>query len=167
MSEEDYYISVEILLSDSETGEMFPFTLSISQFWGWYDTITRWGLEQALEMAAYSATLVKHELVEKGPHGAITVTGQLPDQDHAYLRKMLEALKAYGDRFSNRNEYVLALSYDLLSRREWTRDQALRFAQNMLDPTISADAWRRRVDRWAGREGKPAIGLTKGRPRKT
>ena len=166
MSEKDDDLSVGVLLSNLETGEIFPFTLSLEQFWGWYDVITRWGLDQALEMAVYSAMLVKSELVEKGPYGTITVKGQLPDQDRAYLREFLEELKAYGDHFKDKSEHVLSLSYDQLSRRAWTREQALRFARNLLDSSITAEAWRRRVDRWAEREGKPALGLTRGRPRK-
>lgn len=156
MSNEDWETSVGILLTDPETGDDFPHLLSLPVFWGWYTVIVSQGIDQALEMAAFAGALVRHDLVDKRDGGTF-VKGGLPQEERAYLRRMLECLKDMGDRNKDKETHALQISYEVLGRKDWTRKQAARFASNVLGREISTDTWRKRVDRWAQRQGKPKV----------
>lgn len=149
--DEDEDPGLDIVLIHFETRTHFR-PISMAVLWSWYDAISSWGIDGAHEMAIQSAKQL--------------VAGELAADEHEHLRRMLEAIKHYVEKskHQSKEDHVLWTSYEMLSRREWTRAQALRFAQNILDPAITADAWRRRVDRWGQRNNKSPLGFSRGRP---
>ncbi len=59
-------------------------------------------------------------------------------------------------------EYVLEFTYNLLSRRMATHQRAAEVAALLLQrENITENAWRKKVDRWAHRTGKPPVAIYK------
>ncbi len=75
--------------------------------------------------------------------------------------------RAIQKHFKNNEEAVIAATYVGLVRDACTRSEAALFASAMLGRTITSEAWRKRVDRWAQDKSRnlPPVGLSSGRPR--
>ena len=78
----------------------------------------------------------------------------------------LRALDLHRGKLAEQEYEMLNLSYHALLNKEQTRAEVAEFASIMLGHSVSTDAWRKAVDRWAEREGLPPLGQTKRRPRK-
>ncbi len=159
--------SVTIELSiDREAAQGVNHSFPAAVFWGWYDIILSYGLDQALELASYSAAFVQSGLTEEW--GGATRRAPLPDDERAYLRSMLKKIKDIGDHEENKEEFALSMSYAFLNQPKekewrWSRKQAARFASNILGYDIKPDTWRKRLDKYIRENDLPKIELPRGK----
>ncbi len=98
---------------------------------------------------------IHHAIVQ--PDVAMT-----PENLNTTLAGTGHGLKAAADLLTR--DRLLEETYKLLSERKINRNTAATIAQDVLQEKISADAWRKAVDKWALDNGKPKLDLPHGRP---
>ncbi len=145
---------IYVVMTDPATGQGFSPAPEILVFWSWYETIKEWGIEHAHQMAIESARVGRHQLF--GEY-------KLSDEEHNSLRRWLETIKSDGDIYQDREGEALTVSYNMLQSGEWTRQRAARFAGYLLGYSIQPDAWKKRLDKWIARNGKPKLQLPRAK----
>jgi hypothetical protein len=132
-----------IAYTDPDTGETTEVTLDSAVFVVLLQVLRTWGRERALALLTFSAGLVQ-------PH--------LSTVDHQRLDYTLTAVERYVAQWDDPTELALAISYEQLRLGQLTDQQTATFASTVLDRRVTPVAWRKRVDRWARRQGLPALG---------
>lgn len=84
---------------------------------------------------------------------------QVSSKDETYDRvsATLDAVERF--RFQDTDDFLLSRSYHLLRDKKLGRAAVATVASSMLNTPISTDSWRKRVDRWAEKEGLPKVEL--------
>ncbi len=90
--------------------------------------------------------------------------GDIAPSGRSKFQEILLALLSAARRINR--DMLLEETYKLLSERKISRNTAATIAQDVLQENISADAWRKAVDKWALDNGKPKLDLPHGRPTK-
>lgn len=129
------------------TGETEPLSIPYREFFVLHQLIKIVGLEAAMKAASY-LVFVANDL-------------GLSAEQNERLHHVLEAIHSYQGP-DNETDVVL-LTYDLLSDRAISRDEAADLASDLLGRPIKSDAWRKRVDRFAEAHGLPKIEAYKRR----
>ena len=111
------------------------------------------GVEQAYQLFRFAATVAVRPWT---------------DQYEQELRQTFETILVdIEHRIRNLpdpEEQALWFSYELLRQQKTTRPRAARFASQLLGRTITAEAWRKAVNKWALENEMPDLGLPPGRP---
>ncbi len=131
-----------IAYTDPETGQTTEVVLDSGVFVVLLQVLRTWGRERALALLTFSAGLVQ-------PH--------LSALDQQRLDHTLTTVERYVAQWDNPTELALAISYEQRRLRQLTDEQTATFASAVLDRRLTAAAWRKRVDRWTGRQGLPAL----------
>ncbi len=120
-----------------------------------YDLTERAGVEQAYQLFRFAAQIAARPWTDQQEHG---------------LRQCFDAVLADIERrikeLPDPEETALWYSYELLSRQKTTRTRVARLASHLLGRPITAEAWRKAVNKWASEKGMPPLGLPPGRPQK-
>lgn len=116
------------------TGEATEVVLDSGVFVVLLQVLRTWGRDRALALRTFSAGLVQQRL------------------DYT-----LTAVERYVAQWDDPTELALAIAYEQLRVGQLTDDQTATFARAALDSRITPAAWRKRVDRWVGRQGLPAL----------
>ncbi len=88
-------------------------------------------------------------------------------EDEERMAVVLASIQKEVERWDNLDDLVLALSYDQLRAKHVSREEAARRASILLRRTITMQAWRMAVDRWAAKHDLPKVALYKLRRPKT
>ena len=73
----------------------------------------------------------------------------------------------YTLRGPDKEDDATELTYGLLYDKQVSRDEAADLASALLGRTISSEAWRKHIDRWAAAKGLPKVGHRKRQTDKT
>ncbi len=119
-----------------------------------HDLAARAGTEQAYQVFRFGAR--------------IAMQPWTAEHEQALRQAFDDILANIADRISqlpDLEDAVIEYCYDRLARRQTNRHRAAEFASRVLGYEINAEAWRKRVDRWAKERGLPKIDLPAGRPK--
>ena len=131
-----------ITFQDPETDEMVEVALDADVFVPLFHAAKTWGSERAHALLRFGASLVKADL---------------SDLDSRRLQLALTAMQRYVAQWDDPAELALAISYEQLRHERLTSEQAAMFAGTLAGKRISGAAWRKRVDRWAAKQGLPPV----------
>ena len=134
-------------LTDVDTGEPYTIEPSVVTLRILTELIDTWGMGQARDLLIFGASLVKRDAAK---HSASRLQVILDSVQRSAIGKA-EDLEAF----------VLWRSYTWLLDKQINRKQAARYASDVLGREISTDTWRKRVDRWAEKQGFPRVEIYK------
>lgn len=120
-----------------------------------HDLAERAGNEQAYQIFRFAASVVARRWTEKHEQ-------ELRQTFAAILADIEQRIKNLPDP----EEQALWFSYELLRQQKTTRPRAARFASHLLGRTVTAEAWRKAVNKWADQNDMPPLDLPHGRPSK-
>ena len=131
-----------ISFQDQETDEPAEVDMDPAVFVALVHTTDTWGRDRAHALLLFGASLVKPEITAL---------------DTKRLDLALTAMQRYIAQWDDPAELALAISYEQLRHRQLTHAQAATFATALLDKPVKETAWRKRVDRWAAKQGLPPV----------
>jgi hypothetical protein len=143
--------SIEFPVVDIMTAKMWVARMDLGTYFRLLYLIKTQGFHYAIDVVAAGAEMaLGHEvtLLERAP---ILATLQ-HIQDHAKTLEEPEQL-------------ILQHCYKELRAKKMTRQRAALLASTILDKPISTNAWRKKTDRWAEKQGMEPLGQTKRRAR--
>ncbi len=143
-------------LGDKNAGHRFNIDISVWMLFYMYEAIHR-DPERVTLMIAITLNLANHAKEQ-----------QLPDPLQAAMSIWIEMISGFTgnekaadliDKPTPDEEAVLGFTYMLLKVRQITHTEAAATATVLLSaqPKITPNAWRKRVDRWAKRNGLAAV----------
>jgi hypothetical protein len=137
--------ALRIGVINPRTGQPDIIELQIAVAASLYRTFQNEGLEAVADLV-YLVIALREGKVSKEEQDRLLVP----------IRDILEALTT---SFQNNEDMLLSASYSLLHDKRITREEAALMASRGLGKKTTTDAWRKRVDRWAEKEGLPKVEL--------
>ena len=129
--------------------------IPINEAFAAFATIQTVGYNNAVSFLNFVTTMSRtlREMEAPNPHlSLIAILG------------LLEARRSPVDiDRQQREQLALSFTYTLLHQQAISRAEAATIAAALLQERISTDAWRVKIDRWATRNGYPAVGIRKRR----
>jgi hypothetical protein len=161
-------------------GHQISVTLQLSLVWGVFDAVQRLGLRQAIELINFGGWVTTNlGTLQTDPEGTeatrlrdiaandvmTSLVLVVPDA-RLEVTDPSRVLFHYTE-WPSPDDRLLSFCYYLLRDKQINRIQAAEFASWVREKEgrgpVLTEAWRKRVDRWAGQHGLPQIG--KPRPR--
>ena len=139
-----------IEITDPSTGDNRYLLTSLGKLASLYHATRTLGPDAVYDIASIVASLVRPERTT---------------EEKERLQYALDELCTRVDEWTDNEDMLLDQSYVALEQGRWTRARAANIAQTVLKKPLSTEAWRKRVDRWAEKQGLPPLGQTKRRPR--
>ncbi len=127
------------------------FTLAFGVVWS---ILTAPSATSILAIAGIGAQVTYRALQGIDQSTEVIIPKSIRSHYEAFILATYEELK---NRFPNEESLLIDFSYNMLRQREATRADMAHFASFMLGETIGTEAWRKRVDRWAERQGLPKV----------
>ena len=140
--------AITLNITDPVTGNTQAITIDAATFLHFHQLIKTEGADHAYTIATAGLQFAQHDVSE---------------HDVKWIQAVLRGIQNVPE-FSQ-EELLLSLAYWNLRLKKTTREESATHASAFLSTTISTDAWRKRVDRWAKAQGYDALGQTKRRPR--
>ncbi len=123
--------------------------------WAIYEAVRHIGIDMAAELISIGMRL------ERGIQHAISM-----EEFHA-IERMLQHFVGYEDGglpSGSKADALLGFTHKLIEQEQITYSEAARFASDELEQSITADAWRMRMNRWAREQGLGRPYVRRGRP---
>jgi hypothetical protein len=139
-------------ISHPVTGEPFILELPLKVAFSFFLMMEKGGTSGIVDLMFLGAALIKD--------------GLPVEEFYGLQRAAAEIEKILRREWQDNEDMLLNHSYTLLHNKAMTRDQAAQFASSALGRPITANAWRKKTDRWGEKQGLPALGQTKRRPRR-
>jgi len=168
---ESLLVNLEFEVGDPDAPSLVVIPTTTPILWGVYKTMHRGGVEESRALALFGYVIMQHL-----DHAGI-------DDDLQSFNSIWDALGTmFGvvpgkNRWSNEEDIALSFCYCMLRERLMTRKIAAGLAPILLtddEPSsgwdsltgsISVDAWRLRVDRWAERHKLDPVGIRQRQPK--
>ncbi len=154
-------LSIELPLEGANLGRIFTADLPGSLIWAVYDTFQKLGRIQGLAILMIDQA-IRAELQQQD----ISNANEALNTIWLKLGRLLSPDKEVADEKPT-PDAVLAFTYRLLREKVLTYTQAANIARILLeDENITAEAWRRRVARFAKAKEWDPVQAQRGRPKK-
>ncbi len=155
-------------LVDEATGQQVNVELPLVMVWALRKVTQAFGPHMTEFIALIGANAIKATSIVDGKEVDSGTLQPLTDEDRRRVQIVVrEVSKAAQEKWPKSEDLLIQASYEAVRAGLLTRGQAAEFASELLGRTISADTWRKRVDRWADQKRLPKIEIYQRKTDKT